>query len=476
MTRLKDTIKWRDVSAGNLQKVSSDITISSAIPFSMNILFDKVLGEGVSREGTAIVGVQMESGMTCRGLYQHLDSVPAENILFAVFNGTIYNVASGASMSGSLTASADANFATFLNTTMMLNGTEKRVYTSAAGWLSSGSALDASNVPAGGKFPIEFKDRMYAAVTDRLYYTNTVTGGAVSWTDAGSGSLQVEQEDGGGTLQALSKVPGYLLIYKQRSLKRWNFDSSFPEDLISVGTQSHKSVVRARGKNYFFYGPNGFYETAGDYPKLISRPVQRIVEGMASSFYSSVNGWSDDKNVYWSIGDITVDFDRGYTETYANVVLRYTIDTQQWAPLQYVHEFHAMHQYISGSDTLIIAGNTNGQVLQLNVGNSDYGGVPIKYILQSPEFDFKNREYFKTINDKIFVHSDRTQGAEIQRRLDYGNWESFGTLNDVVTEVPIRGKMRARVFEFRLVDSITGEQVKLRGLDFPNVDVELSST
>jgi hypothetical protein len=134
-----------------------------------------------------------------------------------------------------------------------------------------------------------------------------------------------------------------------------------------------------------------------------------------------------------------------------------------------------MHQYINGDDTLIIGGDTNGQVLQLNTGNTDYGSVPIRYILQSPEFDFKNREYFKTINEKIFVHSDRTNGAELQARLDYGDWKQIGSLKDIVTEVSVQS-LRARVFEFRLVDSISGEQVKLRGLDFPNVDVDESST
>ena len=476
MTRLKDTIKWRDVSSGNIQKVSSDITIASSVPFSMNLLFEKVLGEAVSREGTNIVGTQLESSKSCLGLYQHLDTTSANNKLFAGFNTTIYDVLAGAVNLTGLTADADANFATFLNTTLMLNGVEARSYTAAGGWVSTGGVLNIDGIPAGAKYPIEFKDRVYCAVTDRIYYTNTPTGGSVSWSAAGSGSIQAEQEDGGGTLQALNKVPGYLMIYKQRSLKRWNFDSTFPEDLINIGTQSHKSVVRARGKNYFFYGPNGFYETNGGYPKLISRPIQRIIEGIASSFYSRVNGWSDNDSVYWSVGDITVDFDRGYTETYNNVVLRFTIDTQQWAPLQYAHEFRALHQYITGNDTLVAGGDTNGQVIRLNTGNSDYGGIPIKYILQSPEFDFSNREKFKTITEKIFVHSDRTIGAEIQRRLDYGNWESFGTLNDIVTSVPIKGSMRARVFEFRLVDSITGEQIKLRGLDFPNVDVEESST
>lgn len=470
-TRLKETIRWRDVSGANIQKVSSDITIPNSVPFSMNLLFDKVLGEAVSREGTDRVGTQVSAGNPCLGLFQHLDSDSSKNKLFSVFGTSIYDMSDGSQVVTSLTASADANFATFLNNTLMLNGNEKRGYTDSGGWISTGGVLDLGGVPTGAKLPIEFKDRMYCAVIDKINYTNTPTGGNISWSADGSGSLQVEQEDGGGTLQALNKVPGYLMIYKERSLKRWNFDSSFPEDLVNIGTQSHKSVVLARGKNFFFYGPNGFYETSGGYPILISRPIQRIVDAIAGSFYAKVNGWSDNDNIYWSIGDITINFDRGFTETYTNVVVRFSIDSQQWAPLQYAHGFRAMNQYISGNNTLIIGGDTDGQVLQINTGNSDYSSKPIKYILQSPEFNFNNRELYKSINEKIFVHSDITKGATIQYRLDYGDWESFGTLDDVVTTVQISKPLRARVFEFRLVDSITGEQIKLRGLDFPNVDV-----
>ena len=449
-----------------MQDVSSDIKIPNSVPFSMNLLFDKVLGEAVSRQGTGLIGAP--SSGNCIGLYNHLDSTTANNKLFAGFNGTIYDAVTAAVSLSGLNTTAKMRFTTFLNTTLMLNGVQSQSYTSA-GWVSTGGALGVNGVPTGAQFPIEFKDRVYSAVTDRIYYTNTPTSGAVSWSAIGSGSIQVEQEDGGGMIQGLNKVPGYLMIYKQRSLKRWNFDSSFPEDLVNIGTQSHESIVRARGKNYFFYGGD-FYETNGSYPIRISRPIQKIVDGIASSFYANVNGWSDNIDIYWSIGDVTINFDRGFTETYNNVVLRYTIDTQQWAPLQYAHEFRAMNQYISGNDTLIVGGDTNGQVLQLNTGNSDYSGQAIKYILQSPEFDFGFRQFKKTVSEKIFVHSDITVGAELQARLDYGEWSSIGSLKDIVTEVQIQS-LTARIFEFRIVDSIIGEQVKLRGMDFPTVDV-----
>src|SRR3990167_2147430 len=103
MARLKETIKWRDLSAGNIQKVSSDITIPNSVPFSMNLLFDKILGEAVSREGTNIVGSQLSAGNPCLGLFQHLDSTVSNSKLFAVFNTSIYDVIGGDAESSGLT-------------------------------------------------------------------------------------------------------------------------------------------------------------------------------------------------------------------------------------------------------------------------------------------------------------------------------------------------------------------------------------
>jgi len=463
MARISEITRWRDFSGGNIQKVSSEIVTSNGVPFSMNLLFSEILGEATSRPGTGLIS--NPASTTCLGLYQHIDSVVANNKLFSSFNGSIY----GATTLSGLTNNAKCRFTTFLNTTLMLNGSEARSYTNAGGWVSSSGSLDVGNVPAGAKYPIEFKDRVYCAVLDKIHYTNTPTGGAVSWTAVGSGSLQAEQEDGGGLIQGINKVPGYLMIYKQRSLKRWNFDSSFPEDLVNIGTNSNESIVRARGKNFFFYNGN-FYETNGGFPTKISRPIQMVCDGISSSFYSDVNGWSDNEDIYWSVGTVTLSFGRGFTETYSNVVLRYNIDSQQWAPLQYAHDFRFLTQYLSGDDTLIVGGDTSGKILQLNTGDTDYGGSAITYILQSPEIDFKSREKRKTIADTIYVHSDGTAGADLQCRLDYGEWKSIGSIRDVVTSVQIT-TLTAYVFEFRIVDSVSGEQVKLRGLDFPTVDI-----
>lgn len=253
MPRLANPVRWRDQSGAVVQKVTADITLQNAVPFSMNLLYEENLGEALSRKGTDIIGSQLSDGNTCEGLFQHIDSTPASSKLFAAFSGTIHDVLGGTNATG-LTAGNKVRFMTFLNTTLALNGAEKRAYTAAGGWVSSGSALDLNNLPANAKFPIELYDRVYCVTDDDLNYTTTPTSGAVSWVNSGSGSLKVEQEDGGGLIQGIGKVPGYLLILKERSMKRWNTESTFPEDLVRVGTQSHESIVTAKGRMFFFYG------------------------------------------------------------------------------------------------------------------------------------------------------------------------------------------------------------------------------
>lgn len=479
--RLSETVRWRNFSGGILTSISSDIATQDTVPFAMNFIFDKELGLAVSRQGTNIVGSQLSAGNPCLGLTNFRDSVGANHALIAAFNGSIFNVANGNTLASSLSSTGKIEFITFLDNVLAVNGVDQARYWAGAGtFLTSGGNLDPGNVPSGTKYIIEWHDRCYAAGQaanpDRLNFSSTPVSGVISWTSSASGSIQIEREDGGGTITGLGKVPGYLLIFKERSLKRWNFDSTFPDDLVNIGTQSQKSVVYGNGTVFFFYGPKGFYATKGGYPIRISKPIQRIVDAISSSYYENVSGWCDGEHIYWSVGDLTIDFGFGYTEAHNNVVVRYSLDTQEWAVLKYAHEFRAWSSFINGTNVLTVGGDSDGQVLQINTGNSDYNGNAITYILQSPEIDFGRREALKEIGDRIIVHAYPAQGALLQARVNYGQWNTIGSVKGLVSEVQLSKSLKGNVFEFRVTESTTGAQVSLRGLDFPAVNVHQSFT
>ncbi len=90
----------------------------------------------------------------------------------------------------------------------------------------------------------------------------------VSWT-SGNGTIVIEQEDGGGGITALGKVPGYMIVFKRWTMKRWNGSSTFPEDLVNQGTFSQESICYGRG-SILFPNENGIWLTNGTYPKKIS--------------------------------------------------------------------------------------------------------------------------------------------------------------------------------------------------------------
>jgi len=227
MATITETTRWRDMSAGIVSKVSSDIAIPNSVPFAMNMDFNNDLGKAVSREGTNRIGNQLSAGNPCLGMHYFRDSVGTNHKLFSAFNGTIFDTVGSTGEVSGLTSTARCHFVTFLDDVLMLNGDQSRSTNGNGSWVTSGGRLNVQGVPSGAQFPEEWHDRLYALVTDRLYYTSTPSTGTVSWGASGSGSIQIEQEDGGGTGTALARdsigesarIPTYLQRKESEALE-----------------------------------------------------------------------------------------------------------------------------------------------------------------------------------------------------------------------------------------------------------------
>ncbi|MDD5065229.1 MAG: hypothetical protein PHQ35_10795 [Phycisphaerae bacterium] len=345
---------------------------------------------------------------------------------------------------------------------------------------TTGSNLDIGNFPLG-KFAIEWNDRVYTAgltaYPDRLYYTSTPTNYIVSWTGAGSGYIDVEPYEGQGTITALAKVPGYILIFKERVLKRWNGRSTYPDDLCKLGTNSHESVVLGKRTAYYFssgYAESvGFYETNGEETRKISRPIQEIVEAIASANYDDIAGFSDGESIMWSIGDITWD-----TVAYTNAVVMYHIDTRTWTLLTFPSEYKVFSQYISGTDLYITAGDDDGQVIQLFTGTTDNitgsSSIAISYSLQYHPMDLGSRSLMKELT-KIIPHTEDLTSAGFSYRIDKKTgcgFTSFGTVSDNYNN-EFNGRIAGHAFEFRYSGS-TSVGGEIIGFDLINPEVALS--
>lgn len=472
-----ETKSIRNVNNGIMQGVDNLIgEASSSVKFALNFHFDKEIGRAVLRNGTALVGSQIVNEQEILGLHQFI--ISGAKYFLAVVNGAsnsaLYRLIDTTWTTESVSGVADVKhrFLTYLKTVMVLDGTNQTSSADGDTWVTTGGNLDIGNCPAGN-LAIEWHDRVYVAgvssYEDRLYYSSIPTAGAISWT-SGNGHLDIEPYEGQGLITGLAKVPGYLLIFKERALKRWNGSSTFPDDLEILGSPSQEAIVNT-GKTVMYFSAGykdsvGFYETNGNETRKISRAIQEIVEGISSSYYSDVAGFSNGEYVQWSIGTITFD-----EIDYSNVVARYHISTHTWQVFNYPTQYKVFSPYISGTEVSpvlkITAGNDDGEIIELGTGTMDNitgsSNLGIEYVLQYFPLELGSRTKLKDIS-KVATYTKMGIDTGISVRIDEkGNFKPIGVVTDDF-ENEINCELRGHTFEVKF-SGISKIGCEIIGLD-----------
>lgn len=456
-----------------MRKTQASVAPPGSFLLALNMNSDDEIATLVSRLGCTLLGSQLVDNKPVLGVHQHIGS---SNVLFAVVsdgtNSDIYNVLTGAKSLQDDTKDLKTRFLTYLGATVRTNGTDAcKSYTSAGGWITTGGAFDLANMP---KFTIliEWKDRVYGAgVTSGILEYSGVADPdtkSISWT-VDNGQIEIEQEDNGGDITALAKVPGYLLIFKSRSMKRFNGSSTFPEDMISQGAPCQEAVCQ--GKGYVgFLNNKGVWLTNGGMPERISKPIQDFIDAIPAANLTSVASWGDDEHMYWSIGNVTV---KG--TDYTKVVLKFNLLTQTWDIYSYSDLFKIFTQYIDASgNRVIVGGNDDGQVLQIQSGNSD-NTQPITWDFQTLDVEISSRGLQKEIS-RMITYTENVRTGKMLYRANSSkdsDWKPVGTIGDDVSEID-NLQLKGNWFNFKATGTADSGQVKFYGFELPagSVDVK----
>lgn len=427
MSKLPNVYK-KDFSGG-MCSLNLNLAPENTVELGLNVDFDEEIGSAASRLGTAIVGAQLVNGKTILGLGQHVDQGDStKNKLFAAVNvsndatSVIYDVIAGSTSLTGDTAGLKCRFLNYAGDTLRLNGTDApKAYNSAA-WIATGGVFDLANMPTGYKFAIVFLSRVYlwgkAASPYTLAYSGILTTGTVSFT-SGNGTVEIEPEDNGGAATGLGKVPGYTLLFKERSMHRWNFSSAFPEEMVNIGAYSQESIVSAGGLCAFYSASNesdrGFYVTNGGRPQPIShdttRPIKKWVEAISTT--ATVAGFATNKGFKWSVGDLTVD-----GESYTNVWLCYNRLLNQWTVRSYPSEFKVFCPYIVSGVNTIVGGDDNGTIYRVDKADTySDNGTPIRWIVRDHHQDFGFNQ-LKEVSDRVIIRGRNLAGATTAAIVD----------------------------------------------------------
>lgn len=478
MPKIQQLIQLRDWSRGNIRIVQSSIAPQNSVKLAINMDSAKEIGSLVSRLGTDRIGSQAVASATCLGLHYFRDTIGSSHKLFGVFsdgvNSDIYDMVAGTKSLEDDTKDLKTRFCTYLDSVVRVNGTDACKAFNGSAWVTTGGAFDLANMPRG-TVVMEWKDRVYVAGVSTspsiLFYSGVAdpTTRTVSWT-VGNGQIEIEQEDGGGAITALEKCPGYLLIFKERSMKRWDGNSVYPEDLINVGAPSQEAICRGRGY-VFIANQEGLWMTNGGYPIKISLPVQDIWDAIPAANLASIATFCDESFVYAYIGDITVG-----DNTLTNVCIKYNIDNQSVDVYSYYSDFTVFTWYLTSSKRVIVGGDTNGQVLQLNTGNTDYHSTvqPITWSVETQDLEFGTRGKTKEI-DTIDIF---TKNVTVGNLLARGNsdrdkdWEPFGNVTKEV--VSLENKVSGNWINLKLTGIATSGQVTFYGFEFPEESINIT--
>lgn len=484
----------RDFSAGMITSINESIRPRNSVALGLNFDFDTELGSAVTRLGTFIVGGQMVDGKTVKGLHQHRGST---NKLLAAINdtddltGVIFDAGTGAVEQTGLTPSKKTRFLTYLGETLVLNGADAERAWNEAAWITTGGAFDLANIPGANKCNLvaEFLDRVYLAgdttQPSRLYYSTVPSAGAVTWTPD---YVDVEAEDGGGEITALSKVPGYILVFKQRTLHRWNFVSAFPESLVNIGTPSQESVVSHAGICAFFSASSrdsvGFYVTNGGRPVPIShlktKNIQKWVRAINPSNYNDIVGWGDETHFCWSIGNVTVD-----AQVYKNVVVRWSVHTGEWTVRSYPNRATVGANYLTADNEVVsIVGTNDGEVVELDKTDvfTDYvtisgepGFTNIMYDIRTYQEKFKFNQ-IKEVKDKLVINTRNGKGAVPYVIPDGKEILELAAVQSDISDPSLPENLKGNYFEFGLRGSVQGAQLVVKEIEVPTVSIDKNFT
>lgn len=435
----------RNFLNGRIGRVSNFLLPEGAVTTARNVHFDE-LGQVKLRPGVTLIGSQISNNYSCLGLYYFKSNTAAHSQLLAVFPDGTYNdiyynnAGTWTKILQDQTKDLKNRFTTFLNQAIVVNGTDVATAWFGTGAFSQNTGTGANDLNLDDMDSYKctlteaFKGRVYMAGNstnpDRLFFSTVVSSTPhITWAPT-TDWVDINPNDGS-NLTALKRYAYDLLCFKTNFLYRYRGSAGVdPEPLINIGTPSQEAVVEGKkGIYYFSSDPVGIYRYTGGQPVEISRAVSDFLETIPSTYFTSVNGWTeaDGDHVCFNIGAVTVG-----GVSWLHVVLRYTISSQVWTVYSYNSDIERGCVWDNATNNVTVVGDNDGNVFTLNSGLTD-NTVAIQYELITKFYELGLLSESNVIN-KMSGICEKAQGGLLAFQIDDKNeWHTIGQLKKFVT-------------------------------------------
>lgn len=239
----------------------------------------------------------------------------------------------------------------------------------------SGNAAALAGTPPSGSFIIVANNRAFigntAANPSRLNWS--ILGNPADWTGAGSGSQDVQKNDGDVLIGAAQQGPNHLLLFKQNSIHDLVITASpFPLFPLfrNVGAVSKRGIVTVDGMTYFITpqarmkATNGtaVYDAANPGPTGITDLIDTTWDGLNKNRLQYIHG------IYYPKLHQIMWFCSNGTSTTHNYCIIWDLVRKCWLrhPTGY-----SMNCSVIAKDYLLYAGAYNGKVYKQDVSTTN---------------------------------------------------------------------------------------------------------
>jgi hypothetical protein len=494
-TKVQQPLILRDFSRG---RIISDAVAESLVPVnsvdqSTNFNYDTKIGSAVVRPGSLIVGtsptansplglsefvrkqttalndvVASFAGATNAGVYVWNGTTWSSSVLtltgnptrvrFAVLNGSIF-LADGVD---AMTSSVDTVTWNTTNTVNLGSVRPALVFRSKQHLLASGYSARPDRV-----YFSTLVDPSQTAFIDWYVSDTAPTTGTAGWIDI--------NPDDNSTITGFAETSNTTLVFKSQGLYRLDVINQNVEsqNIWNIGAVSQEAIVNCQGIVYFFSGYN-ICQTAGDIPQEISRlGVSDYLSAIPQQNWSKVAAGTDGLNVYFSIGNITLNTNEDNQKTYTNVVLKFSPRDQAWSVHSYPEQPLFFCQYtptVVPAPRQLIGACSSGNTNTYNVGTTD-NGSPINYELILQDQEFSDRGHLNKISDKIVVFGQGLNDSQLQVRPDDDGSNYKDIQIDLSKRVNIGQaiNLQGYFFSFRIFGNSSGTSPIFEGIEIEEV-------
>lgn len=458
-------------------EVDDNLVPDEAVTEVVNFHFDRK-GAATVRPGLVGLGSTILTARPCVGLH----NAQGGTALAVFSNGssaTIYSF-DGSSWSMSLdggTASVRIRFIDFGSYTIALNFiyntySSMRFWNAGSSrhWHNTGSPINPQNMwGRSPQFGDTYKNRIYLGGDttaegnpSRVYFSSVISStGVITWSPT-SDFVDINPGDSEG-LTGIKRFSLELLLFKPNYIYRLRGTGIDPDPLINIGTRSHESIIEGK-RGLYFHHDTGFYRYSGGYPTEISRPIQDFIDAIPYGQFDDITAWKDPDHICWSIGNLSITENR-LSETYKNVVIRYTESSEIWTVYSYANEIRRGLTYTRGTTLSRLIGTDHGVVGTFDSGTTDFD-EPIKYRLRTKWIDWGDIAVRKIVPEIVAI-CEKAQMLDIMYQIDEETkWETLGQLKQLVNFFD-HVSIRFHRIRFKVVGMSRSEAPIMKSIQFP---------